>query len=130
MMQGPATTKDETRPEVLTPALAPAPAVSISSDTSDASETEVISSIKPRCEEERIHVTDPSDPEPHRQKVTLWLIGLLAGLVFVHYACMVYLDWNGKKLEHISNAFNATLPVIAGLAGAAVTYYFTHHSNK
>jgi len=85
-------------------------------------------SIKPRSED--IAVTDPYDPEPHRQKVTLRLIALLAGLIFVHYLSMFLLDWNGKKIENVSNAFNATLPVIAGLTGAAVTYYFTRRSDK
>jgi hypothetical protein len=85
-------------------------------------------SIKPRSED--IAVTEKYDPEPHRQKVTLRLIALLAGLIFVHYVAMFSLDWNGKKIENVSNAFNATLPVISGLTGAAVTYYFTRRSDK
>ena len=99
-------------------------------DSKDLDAPEVISSIAPRFEEERIVVTDPSDPEPHRQKVTLWLIWMLAGLILVNYLFMFYLDWHGKKLENVSNAFNATLPVIAGLAGSAVTYYFTRRSDR
>ena len=63
-------------------------------------------------------------------KVTIWLIALLAALIFVHYVAMFVLDWKGKKIENVSNAFNATLPVIAGLTGAAVTYYFTRRSDK
>jgi len=111
---------------------APVPAT-FSKDSKDLDipeAAEVISSIAPRPEEERIVVTDPSDPEPHRQRVTLWLIWMLAGLIFVTYLFMFYLDWNGKKLDNVSNAFNATLPVIAGLAGSAVTYYFTRRSDK
>jgi len=113
-------------PQVLPPAV---PSHDLESSQPEAPPQEIIS-IKPRSEEERVIVTDPYDPEPHRQKVTLRLIGLLAGLVFVHYLFMFFLDWNGKKVESVSNAFNATLPVISGLTGAAVTYYFTRRSDK
>jgi hypothetical protein len=91
---------------------------------------EIISTIEPSSEEERIRISKPHDPESHRQKVTIWLVGILAGLILVNFSFMFFLDWNGKKLENVSNAYNATLPVIAGLAGSAVTYYFTRRSDK
>jgi hypothetical protein len=74
---------------------------------------------------EPIVVTPPIDPERHRQIVTLCLLGLLALVIVGHYATLVLLEWNGKKAETLSNAFNATLPVISGLTGSSVTYYFT-----
>jgi hypothetical protein len=124
MPQGPPTSKNgPIESQVLAPA-------SLSNGEIQPETREEVISIKPRSEEERIVVSDPADPEPHRQKVTLWLIGLLAGLIFVHYAAMFSLDWNGKKIENVSNAFHATLPVIAGLTGSAVTYYFTRRSEK
>lgn len=90
--------------------------------TTDA-EVEELISIKPGRDD--IQVTPPYDPEAHRQKVTLRLIVLLAIIIIGHYACLFVLDWNGKKVDNISNAFNAALPVISGLTGSAVTYYFT-----
>ncbi len=80
-------------------------------------------------EPRRIEVKGPFDPERHRQIVTLLLIGLLALVVVGHYACVMVLDWNSKKVENVNNAFNATLPVVAGLVGSAVTYYFTRTSH-
>lgn len=138
MPQGPPIPKNgPVEPQALAPAILSAGEITQSENPEEAI------NIKPRSEEERIvehisikprsediAVTDPYDPEPHRQKVTLRLIALLAGLIFVHYGSMFLLDWNGKKIENVSNAFNATLPVIAGLAGAAVTYYFTRRSDK
>jgi hypothetical protein len=64
----------------------------------------------------------------HRQLVTLLLIALLGVLVVGHYACVAILEWNSKKTEGVSNAFHTALPVIAGLVGSAVTYYFTRGS--
>jgi hypothetical protein len=124
MMQGPTTLKNET-PETLVPA----PAASSKNTDFIEADPEPIN-IKAHREDERILVNPPADPEPHRQRVTLLLICLLGGLIFVHYAGMFCLDWNGKKLENVSNAFSATLPVISGLTGAAVTYYFTRRSDK
>jgi hypothetical protein len=51
---------------------------------------------------------------------------MAVGLV-LHYAAVIALEWSGKhdavrSLEAISNAW---LPVLSGLVGAAVTYYFT-----
>ena len=116
----------------------PVPAT-LSKDLDVPESPEIIGGIAPRPDEERPAATDPSDPEPRRQRVTpgqqhlsitLWLIWMLSGLIFVHYCFMFYLDWHGKKLENVNNAFNATLPVIAGLAGSAITYYFTRRSEK
>ncbi len=70
-------------------------------------------------------VEGPHDPERHRQIVTLVLIGVLALVIFGHYTCVMILDWNSKQVDSVNSAYNAALPVVAGLAGSAVTYYFT-----
>jgi hypothetical protein len=70
-------------------------------------------------------VGDPRPVEKHRRVVTITLISLLAVIVIGHYVCLVVLEWNGKKVDSVNSAFNATLPVISGLVGSAVTYYFT-----
>jgi hypothetical protein len=112
---------------------APVPA-NVSQD-GDLAETEEAVSLKPevvslRSRSDAPFVTDPQDIEPHRQKVTLRLIWILLGLIVINYVFMFVLDWQGKKLENVSNAYNDTLPVISGLVGSAVTYYFARRSDK
>jgi chromate transport protein ChrA len=63
--------------------------------------------------------------ERHRQIVTLVLIALLALIIVGHYVTITVLEWNSKKVDSLTNAFNSVLPVVAGLVGSAVTYYFT-----
>ena len=72
-----------------------------------------------------IEVQGPFDPERHRQFVTIILISLLALIIVGHYLCVLVLELYGKKVENLNNAYNAALPVVAGLVGSAVTYYFT-----
>lgn len=55
--------------------------------------------------------------ERHRQVVTLMLIGLLALIIFGHYATIAVLEWNSKKTDSLANAFNSALPVVSGLVG-------------
>lgn len=66
----------------------------------------------------------------HRRNVTLYLIALLAVVVVVHPLLIVVMEWNGKKHDGLSGAFNSILPVVAGLAGSAVTYYFTKNDRR
>jgi len=42
-----------------------------------------------------------------------------------HYVVIAVLEWNSKKVDALTNAFNSVLPVVAGLVGSSVTYYFT-----
>lgn len=63
--------------------------------------------------------------EKHRQLVTLVLIALLALIIVGHYVTVVVLEWNSKKVDTVTNAFNSVLPVVSGLVGSSVTYYFT-----
>ncbi len=63
-------------------------------------------------------------------KLAKWLLIILGGTVLVHIACIMVLvfcklDEGIKVLEDV---FHAWLPVLAGLAGSAVTYYFTKDS--
>ena len=63
--------------------------------------------------------------DAHRRTVTLALIAFLAVIIIGHYIVLVVLEWNMKKVESISTAFNTSLPVVSGLVGSAITYYFT-----
>jgi hypothetical protein len=75
--------------------------------------------------DEGIQVGDPRPVEKHRRLVTITLIALLAVIIIGHYVVLVVLEWNGKKVDSVNSAFNAALPVVSGLVGSAVTYYFT-----
>jgi hypothetical protein len=66
----------------------------------------------------------------HRRNVTLYLIGLLAVVVVFDPILITVMEWNGKKHDGLSGAFNSILPVVAGLVGAAVTYYFTRNDRE
>jgi hypothetical protein len=72
-----------------------------------------------------IKIGDPRPVEKHRRLVTMTLIALLAVIVIGHYAVLVVLEWNGKNVDSVNSSFNAALPVVSGLVGSAVTYYFT-----
>jgi len=62
--------------------------------------------------------------------IAAWLIGLLALIIIGHYACLLVLEWNGKKVDSLNSAFNTSLPVASGLAGSAVAYYFTKRNRR
>ena len=72
-----------------------------------------------------VTVKGPFDIEKHRGVLTFALIILLGVMIVGHYICILVLEWNGKKVEGVNNAFNTSLPVVSGLVGSAVTYYFT-----
>jgi hypothetical protein len=72
-----------------------------------------------------IEVKGPFDVDKYRGALTFTLVGLLAIILIGHYLCLLVLEWNGKKLDGVTTAFNTALPVVSGLAGSAVTYYFT-----
>ena len=55
-----------------------------------------------------------------------WLIGILGGSILLQYVCVMALIWfRGNDVKVLDDLFHASLPVLAGLAGSAVTYYFT-----
>jgi hypothetical protein len=72
-----------------------------------------------------IEVQGPFDIEKHRGVLTFVLVGLLSVVIIGHYVCLLVLEWNGKKTEGVTTAFTTALPVISGLVGAAIAYYFT-----
>jgi hypothetical protein len=64
-------------------------------------------------------------------KLAVWLLAILGGSVLLHYTCVMILilckrDDATKVLEDL---FHSWLPVLAGLAGSAATYYFTKAGN-
>jgi len=79
-----------------------------------------------------VTVSAPRDLEKSRAVLATGLLALLALTVFGHYLAVLVLAWNGKKeVDALSTAFNASLPVVSGLVGSAVTYYFTKgHESK
>jgi len=54
------------------------------------------------------------------------LVAILFLSVVIHYGMVAWLLSNGKKdvTVELSTIFSTWLPVISGLAGSAVTYYF------
>lgn len=72
-------------------------------------------------------VTEIRKIAEHRRAVTLGLIMLLAVIIIGHYVAILALVWFGKdgNLDGLNNAFNASLPLVAGLVSSAVTYYFS-----
>ena len=72
------------------------------------------------------------EPRRHRERtasvLAWWLMAILAGTGILHYATVLYLATHGQTtaLEHVDKFFGAWLPVISGLTGSAITYYFTH----
>ena len=69
--------------------------------------------------------------ERHKATTTRWiaylLVGMLGGSFVVHYGFIIWLAVNNKPsaMEVAERTFNVWLPIISGLAGAAVTYFFT-----
>ncbi len=55
------------------------------------------------------------------------LVAILALSVAFHYGMVVWLFNNGRQdaIVELDSIYNTWLPVISGLAGSAVTYYFT-----
>ena len=72
----------------------------------------------------------PTHVENHSRIVTDTLIALLALIVVGHYIAVFILDWNDKKHDEVNNAFNASLPVVSGLVGSAVAYYFSRTDSE
>jgi hypothetical protein len=76
---------------------------------------------------EQPYATPPRDPSKDRAIIAWILLAILAGGLFLHYAAVIAFEWNGKHeaVKSLEPILNAWLPVVSGLAGAAVTYYFT-----
>lgn len=71
----------------------------------------------------------------HKADTARWLayalVIALAGSFVIHYITMALLAAQNKTaaLEVVERAFSAWLPIISGLTGAAVTYFFTKERN-
>ena len=76
---------------------------------------------------ERPHVSEPRDPSEDRAIIAKRLIWMMAIGLLVHYAAVIALELFGKHdaVKSLETIFNAWLPILSGLVGAAVTYYFT-----
>ena len=71
--------------------------------------------------------TAPRDPSKDTFVIAWILLEIMAGGLALHYAAVIAFEWNGKHeaVKSLEPILNAWLPVVSGLAGAAVTYYFT-----
>jgi hypothetical protein len=63
-------------------------------------------------------------------KLAVALLVILSGTILVHYACVMILIFTGfagpeDVARIVEDVFHSWLPVLSGLAGAAMTYYFT-----
>jgi hypothetical protein len=65
-------------------------------------------------------------------RLSKWLLIILAGGIALQYVCVMVLIWfkrdDGAKV--VEDLFHSWLPVVSGLAGGAVTYYFTTKDGK
>ncbi len=72
----------------------------------------------------------------HKATTTRWLayllIIILGGSFVIHYGVMAWLAAQNKTdaMKIVEQTFSAWLPVISGLAAAAVTYFFTRERNE
>lgn len=72
-------------------------------------------------------ISDPRDPSVDRAVIARTLIWMMAVGLLLHCAAVMALEWAGKHdaVKSLEAIFNAWLPILSGLVGAAVTYYFT-----
>jgi hypothetical protein len=94
----------------------------------------------PRREEEQVEVrwdeaagveaSEPKSIEKHRSYVTFWLLGILSVLFLGHYLAVIVMIWNDKKADLLDKAFTNALPVVSGLLGTAVGYYFAREKDS
>ena len=74
--------------------------------------------------------------DKHKAITTRWLayllIIILGGSFIIHYGVMAWLAAQNKidAMKIVEQTFSAWLPIISGLAAAAVTYFFTRERNE
>ena len=75
---------------------------------------------------------EPRDPAKQRAIIARILITMMAAGLLIHYAAVILFEWNGKheSVKSLETILNAWLPILSGLVGAAVTYYFTREDRK
>jgi hypothetical protein len=61
------------------------------------------------------------------RRLSYLFVGVLAGYIVLHYVVSFFAAmWlTVEAQETFQNIFNASLPVLSGLAGSAATYFFT-----
>ena len=66
------------------------------------------------------------------RRIAYLLIGILGGSFVIHHVLVTVLAFNNKTaaMEVLERSFNTWLPVISGLTGAAVAYFFTRERNE
>ncbi|MDP8981171.1 MAG: hypothetical protein M3O35_11325 [Acidobacteriota bacterium] len=72
------------------------------------------------------------DPSAQRAIIARILISMMAIGLLIHYGAVILFEWNGRHeaIKSLDTILNAWLPVLSGLVGAAVTYYFTREDHK
>ncbi|WP_162660721.1 hypothetical protein [Tuwongella immobilis] len=65
-------------------------------------------------------------------KLATWLVGILGGSVGLYFILLAILAACSavESTKQLTTAFTAWLPVISGLVGGAITYYFTRDANS
>ena len=75
------------------------------------------------------------EPRRHRERTAsglAWvLMATLTGSGVLHYCTLLYLTTHGQAtaLEQEDKFFGQWLPVVSGLTGSAITYYFTRNKS-
>jgi hypothetical protein len=81
---------------------------------------------------EHVRVPPAQDPSAQRAIIARILITMMALGLLIHYGAVITFEWIGKheSIKSLETILNAWLPILSGLVGAAVTYYFTHEDHK
>src|SRR5260221_2194782 len=76
---------------------------------------------------DQVHAPPAQDPSAQRAIIARILIAMMAVGLLIHYGAVITFEWIGKHdaVKSLETILNAWLPVLSGLVGAAVTYYFT-----
>lgn len=80
--------------------------------------------------------TRPFHAAQHRAQtarlLAVFLLGILAASFVFHYVAIAIFEYLGKSTasDRFGEAFNSWLPVVSGLASAAVTFYFTRERSE
>jgi hypothetical protein len=66
------------------------------------------------------------------RKLACYLVAILAGTIVAQYVFTCVFVWGGKEAgtAALDKLFNSLLPVLSGLVGGAVTYYFTKETQS
>ena len=81
---------------------------------------------------EHVRVPPAQDPSAQRAIIARILITMMAVGLLIHYGAVITFEWIGKheSIKSLETILNSWLPILSGLVGAAVTYYFTHEDRK